>query len=91
MRKVTAASGIDFTLHNLRRTFVTTAEGQDISAYAVKPLVNHKMRTDVTAGYIVPGVERLRGPMQRITDYLMRACGITSSADLVDMSRGATS
>ncbi|MCK7578396.1 MAG: hypothetical protein MZV65_23415 [Chromatiales bacterium] len=41
--KVQARSGITFTLHDLRRTFVTTAEGLDISAYAVKRLVNHKM------------------------------------------------
>ena len=27
---------------------------------------------DVTAGYIVMDVERLRKPMQRITDYLLR-------------------
>ena len=31
-------------------------EGLDISAYAVKCLVNHKMGHDVTAGYIVAKV-----------------------------------
>ena len=40
------------TLHDLRRTFITAAESLDISAYAVKRLVNHKMSWDVTAGYI---------------------------------------
>jgi integrase len=61
-----------FTLHDLRRTFITVAESLDIPAYAIKRLVNHKLSGDVTAGYIVGDVERLRAPMQRITDYLLR-------------------
>lgn len=73
MAKVTKVSGVSFTLHDLRRTFITIAESLDISAYAVKRLVNHKMNNDVTAGYIVADVERLRKPMQLITDYLVKA------------------
>ena len=69
--KVTQASGVHFILHDLRRTFITIAESLDISAYAVKRLVNHKMRNDVTAGYIVSDVERLRKPMQQIADYML--------------------
>ncbi len=51
------------TLFNLCKTFVTIADELDISAYAVKLLVNHKMNNDVTAGYIMTDVERLRKPM----------------------------
>jgi len=71
MKRVVEASGVTFTLHDLRRTFVTVAEGLDIPAYALKRLLNHKMRNDVTAGYIVTDVERLRGPMQQVTDYIL--------------------
>lgn len=71
LAKVIAVSGITFTIHDLRRTFITAAESLDISAYALKRLVNHKMNNDVTAGYIVSDVERLRKPMQQITDYLV--------------------
>jgi hypothetical protein len=43
------------------------AESIDISAYALKRLVNHKMTNDdVTAGYIISDGERLRKPMQQI-------------------------
>ena len=70
MAKVTKASGIAFTLHDLRRTFVTIAEGLDIPAYALKRLLNHKGGAEVTAGYIIVDTERLREPMQRITDYV---------------------
>jgi integrase len=71
-QKVIEASGVSFTLHDLRRTFITVAESIDISAYALKRLLNHKMTNDVTAGYIINDVERLRDPMQRITDFLLK-------------------
>jgi integrase len=72
MAKVIEHSGVSFTVHDLRRTFITVAESLDISAYAVKRLVNHKINNDVTAGYIVTDVERLRKPMQMITDHFLK-------------------
>lgn len=75
MNKVTERSGVEFTLHDLRRTFITVAESLDIPAYALKRLLNHKMNHDVTAGYIISDVERLRRPMQMVTDYLMEKVG----------------
>jgi integrase len=78
MAKVRAESGVEFTLHDLRRSFITLAEGLDVSAYALKRLVNHKMSGDVTAGYIVHDVERLRGPMQKVTDHLLSLCADTT-------------
>lgn len=80
--KVIAASNVNFTLHDLRRTFITIAESLDIQPYAIKRLVNHKMRNDVTAGYIVSDVERLRAPMQKIADFLDRATKQTESAPI---------
>lgn len=70
--RVTELTGIEFKLHDLRRTFITIAESLDIPAYALKRLLNHKFSNDVTAGYIVPSIDRLREPMQRITDYIKR-------------------
>ncbi|MBK8162004.1 MAG: tyrosine-type recombinase/integrase [Gammaproteobacteria bacterium] len=72
MKKVVEASGVPFTAHDLRRTFITAAESLDISAYAIKRLVNHKVNNDVTEGYIGWDIDRLREPMQRITDLLLR-------------------
>jgi integrase len=65
-RRVCTASGVRFTLHDLRRTFITIAESLDIPAYALKRLLNHRADGDVTGGYIVMDVERLRGPVERI-------------------------
>ena len=79
-RRVIAAvreqSGVRFTIHDLRRTFISVAESLDMSAYALKKLVNHSLGGDVTAGYIIMDVERLRRPMQQITDSILTFAGI---------------
>jgi len=90
MRKITQQSGVSFTLHDLRRTFITIAESLDIPVYAIKRLVNHKMNQDVTAGYVVMDVERLRTPMQKITDYLLSSMGTPSSDTVVYLNPMAT-
>jgi integrase len=80
MKKIIEKAEISFTLHDLRRTFITVAEGLDISAYALKRLLNHKMNQDVTAGYIVMDVERLREPMQMISKHLLKLMGVKELA-----------
>lgn len=68
---VTDATGIAFTCHDLRRTFATLAESLDLSSYTVKALLNHKQQLgDVTGGYIILNADRLREPMQQITNAL---------------------
>jgi integrase len=81
MKRVSQESSVAFTLHDLRRTFITVAESLDISAYAVKRLANHKMANDVTAGYIIGDVDRLRIPMQRITDFLLSNMNASPDTD----------
>ncbi|GGI78503.1 hypothetical protein GCM10007966_03920 [Legionella impletisoli] len=85
MAQVTKATGIEFTVHDLRRTFITIAESLDIPAYALKRLMNHKMTNDVTAGYIIVDVERLRKPMQLITNYILKCVGVVKSADVIEI------
>ena len=62
--------GFDFTPHDLRRTFETTANRLAFSQYTLKKLVNHRNTRDVTGRYIVLDIDELREPMQRITDEL---------------------
>ena len=69
--KIYADTGIQVTCHDLRRTFATTAESLDLSDFTIKRLMNHKAR-DVTAGYIISGVERLRGPVELIAQKIMQ-------------------
>jgi integrase len=68
---VSQRSGVSFRLHDLRRTFITIAESLDIPYYAIKRLANHRDSSDVTVGYIISGVERLRAPMNKITEFIL--------------------
>jgi hypothetical protein len=68
-----------------RRTFVTIAEGLDVPAYALKRLLNHAMTNDVTAGYIITDVERLRAPMEKIHDFMLKAADIRASAPILQL------
>ena len=90
MGLVTTESKVEFTLHDLRRTFTTIAEGLDISTYSLKRLLNHRMMQDVTAGYVITNVERLRAPMQQITDFVLRTVGANPSAEVVSIRREKT-
>lgn len=89
IREVSKAIGIHITPHDLRRTFATIAESLDLSSYAIKRLINHKMKHDVTAGYIVADVERLREPMTRIQDFILKAAGVKPSADVVSSNKAS--
>ncbi len=88
--RVCNESGIHFRAHDLRRTFATIAESLDIPAYALKRLLNHKMSGDITAGYIVADVERLRKPMQQVTDYILKCAGRVGGGEIVAMPRSRT-
>lgn len=85
--KVAEASGIKFGLHDLRRTFITIAESLDISSYTLKRLLNHREGRDVTEGYIILDIERLRRPMERISGYLLSACNAASMKNEVYRQR----
>jgi len=85
IRQIIKDSGVEFCKQDLRRTFATIAESLDIPYYALKRLLNHAM-PDVTAGYIVADIERLRKPMQKITDFILKAACQRESADILDLN-----
>jgi integrase len=81
-RDIIEASGVKFSPHDLRRTFITVAESLDIGHYVLKALLNHSMgfdkdgenrsvTNDTTGGYIIMGTERLREPTQKVVDRIM--------------------
>ncbi len=72
MANIAKKSGVPFMTHDLRRTFITIAESLDISSYALKRLVNHSQGRDVTTGYIVMNVDRLREPMQKVATFIQQ-------------------
>lgn len=71
LRRVAAGAGVSFTLHDLRRTFITIAESLDVPYYALKRLLNHRTSGDVTGGYIVVNAERLRQPVELVAQRIL--------------------
>ena len=84
-------SKVAFTIHDLRRTFITLAESLDISAYALKRLVNHSPGGDVTAGYVRMDVERLRKPIENINSYILKLAKVKKSDDVTPIQRANSS
>jgi integrase len=70
MRKITEDSGVVFTMHDLRRTFATCAATVVDNDWTIKRLMNHLTGQDITQRYM-QGIERLRAPAQRVTDYMI--------------------
>lgn len=74
IRGVAKDSGCRFMIHDLRRTFLTVAERLALTYVILKKLANHSGKNDTTFGYVVVDVERLREPMQKITNELLLLC-----------------
>jgi integrase len=74
---IAATTGIKISVHDLRRTFITTAEScNDISLLSLAALVNHSLGRSITAGYVVMAAERLREPAQKVANRIKELCGI---------------
>lgn len=87
LAQIQQLSGITFTLHDLRRTFTTTAESLGLGTYTIKRLLNHRTRRDdVTAGYMVLTPEELREPAQKIEDAILTQAGVLQPEFGVDQT-----
>ena len=87
VKNIIKKSGVTFTLHDLRRHFITVADSLDLSVFAIKRLVNHSIGGDVTSGYVVTDVERLRGPMQKIEDKILAIAGVKEKGKVIPLKR----
>ena len=76
---VAETTGIHVSAHDLRRTFSSIIDRLDISWMVTKKLLNHATDNDVTAGYMLVTVERLRDPVQRIASEILSLCDCTST------------
>ena len=75
--RINQTASVNFTLHDLRRTYCSIAESLGIGTYTLKRLLNHKTsRSDVTAGYTVLTAEELREPAERIAQKIEQYSGI---------------
>ena len=74
---VVKASGVSFTLHDLRRTFATLATELGIPPYTLKRLLNHRSEQDVTEGYVILTVDSLRKPVGVLSDRILKLAKIS--------------
>jgi integrase len=89
---ISRQSGVEFRLHDLRRTFATIVNHhleRSLSPYSIKRLLNHSGGADVTAGYIQFSVEDLREPMQQVENYILKCAGLLDSAPVVEFKQTA--
>lgn len=66
------AAGYSYTLHDLRRTFITTAVDLQLNDWTVKRLANHKMLDVTGKHYAMTDMSKLREPMERISAEMLR-------------------
>lgn len=61
-------TGIEISLHDLRRTFATICNNLDYGPYTIKRLLNHRSgaKNDVTGGYVQVSIKKLRLAMNDI-------------------------
>jgi integrase len=64
--------GLEWTPHDLRRCFARVTESLDIGRYALMSMLNHRQSKDTTGKYVEIATERLREPMQRVAEKLLR-------------------
>jgi integrase len=88
MNKIKKATKVDFCSHDMRRLFITQAEALDLSPFVIKRLVNHSAGSgDVTGGYIVSDLERLRKPIQQIEDKILFLAKAKEPGKVVKLKR----
>jgi integrase len=69
---VTVECGVEFGLHDLRRTYLTQGYLMGHDLETLKKLANHKISgsDDVTKGYLIVSVQDMRVPMEKVGDLL---------------------
>ena len=70
--QVCKQSGIEFSSHDLKRTFLTIGEASMLPFSLLKALANHKTDNDVTGGYINPETKTLKAATFKIADYIQQ-------------------
>ena len=68
-------SGVPFSSHDLRRTYLSHATAVGVPMPIQKALVNHSRKADVTDGYIQIAEDVMREAMEKIQGYMLAHAG----------------
>ena len=86
--QVCKQSGVEFSSHDLKRTFLTIGEATMIPFSLLKALANHKTNNDVTGGYINPETKTLKSATFKIAEYIQQHT-TTEDQNIVNLKIGA--
>ncbi|WP_341325917.1 integrase family protein [Methylotuvimicrobium sp. KM2] len=89
IKKVIDQSGVEFSPHDLKRTFLTIGEAAMIPFSLLKALANHKTDNDVTGGYINPESKTMKAATFKIADYIEQHV-LSSDENVVTLKRSLT-
>ncbi len=70
IQQVCKEANLEFSSHDLKRTFLTIGEAALIPFSLLKALANHKTGRDVTEGYIIAEAHTLREATHKIADAI---------------------
>ncbi|PHS26838.1 MAG: hypothetical protein COA83_02130 [Methylophaga sp.] len=63
-------TGIEFSSHDLRRTFATIGEAVGVPLSMIKRMMNHVTTDDMTTSYISTEADTLRVAINKVADYI---------------------
>jgi len=78
LKQIAEMTEIKISPHDLRRTFASVAAMSAISPLALKLLLAHSTKSDVTEGYELMSLSELQLNAQKVADKLKELCGIES-------------
>jgi integrase len=70
LEQITLKSGIEFSSHDIRRTFATLAEASLLPETIIKRLLNHTTDNNVTGGYIRTEANTMKQAIERIAGFI---------------------
>ena len=81
---ITEASGVEFTPHQLRRTFSYAAERCRLGVTEQKKLLNHLWKSDITtANYSPREIDDLLDPLKTVEEFLLKHTGVETNSNTI--------
>ena len=92
VKQISDDCGVEFSLHDLRRTFASIVEndiGLNVSEYLQNRLLNHVQNDVHGKHYVQFDIERLKPIMQAVENYILIQAGIKEEpkAEVISMDK----
>lgn len=71
LKVIQEATGVASSHHDLRRSFISYCEELEIGIFSRKRLANHAIPLDVTEGYTLFNMEKLRAVIEQIAAFIL--------------------